>query len=132
MTGPIVEVPLTPSRRAQEPASRGGGRTLRWAWVAVGLIPVAFVVAMVAGEALIDALGYPAEGPEPPVWLALVVGGPVTLLAMSPAVLAVVFGRRAGRHGGGRAATTATAIGSLVTAYWALTFAGSVAQRLTD
>jgi hypothetical protein len=99
-------------------------------WVAVGLIPVAFVIAMVAGEGLIDALGYPSDGPDPPLWLALLVGGPITLLAMAPAVLAVVYGRRALRYGGGRAATTAIAIGIAATAYWVLTFVAGIAQRL--
>ena len=109
--------------RCQEP--------LRRAWVAVGFIPFAFLVAMVAGEGLIDALGYPTDGADPPLWLALLVGAPITLLAMTPAVLAIIHGRRARRRGGGRAATTATAIGILVTAYWVVTFAAGVAQNLS-
>lgn len=117
--------------RAEHPSRQGGRTPLRSAWVAIGLIPVAFVVAMVAGEGLIDAFGYPSDGPDPPLWLALLVGGPITLLAMAPAVLAVVHGRRARRQGGGRAATTAIAIGIVVTAYWVLAFIAGVVQRLT-
>lgn len=120
---------MAPSSQAKNPVERGGRKPLRLAWVAVAFIPVAFVLAMVVGEGLIDALGYSSA--DPPLWLALLVGGPVTLLAMAPAALAVVYGRRARRAGSGRAASTTIVIVVVVAAYWGLTFAAGVAQRLT-
>jgi len=105
-------------------------RNLRSAWISVGLIPVAFVLAMFAGEGLIDALGYPSGGPDPPLWAALLVGGPMTLLAMAPAVLAVVYGRRARRESRSRAALAATVTGAVAAAYWVVTFVLGVLQRL--
>ncbi len=120
---------MAPSSQAENPVERGGRMLLRLAWTAVAFIPVAFVLAMVVGEGLIDALGYSSD--DPPLWLALLIGGPVTLLAMAPAALAVVYGRRARRAGSGRAATAAIVIGVVVTTYWGLTFVAGVAQQLT-
>ncbi|MBI5948155.1 MAG: hypothetical protein HY875_08460 [Chloroflexi bacterium] len=105
-----------------------GRRNLRRAWVCVALIPVAFVVAMVVGEGLIDALGYPSGEKDPPFWAALAVGGPLAALAMAPAVLAFVYGRRARREGGGRPARVATIIGGAVTAYWVVTSTAGLIQ----
>lgn len=53
--------PLATSSQDHRTDERGAWTYLRWTWVAVGLMPVAFVVAMVAGEGLIDALGYPSS-----------------------------------------------------------------------
>jgi hypothetical protein len=122
---------VAPSSRAHSPAPPGNSNALRTAWIAVALIPVALLLAMVAGEGLIDALGYPGDGPDAPLWLALLVATPITLLAMIPAVVAYVYGHRARRAGAGRAATAAMAIGILVIAYWTVTFIAGVIQRLT-
>ena len=85
---------------------------------------------MVAGEGLNDALGFPSGEQDPPLWAALLVGLPMTLLATAPAALAIVFGRRASRGDGGRAAAVAAGIGIAVAAYWVLTFAAGIVQRL--
>lgn len=101
---------------------------LRRAWVAVALIPVAFVVAMVGGEGLIGVLGYPSGGDQdPPLWVKLAVGLPFTLLIIAPAVSAVVFGRRARVAGAGRPAVAAIIVGGLVAAYMALTLVAGLA-----
>ena len=88
-----------------EPGSRIGpskhaDRDLRKAWVAVALLPVAFVLAMVVGEGLISALGYQSGGKEPvPVGPALLAAVPALLLLIVPGVAAVHYGRRAYRAG---------------------------------
>ncbi|MGD9935774.1 MAG: hypothetical protein AB7T37_18915 [Dehalococcoidia bacterium] len=113
-------------RAVREPDA--GRRQVRCAWIAVALIPVAFVVAMVAGEGLIDALGYPSGGDkDPPLWAKLVVGGPFTLLMIAPALAAFVCGRRARASGAGRPAFVAMLIGAIVAAYIVLTFIAGVA-----
>ena len=79
--------------------SKGPHRDLRNAWIAVALIPVAFVVATVLGEVVIGALGYPAGGQTPPLGLLAAVGIPATLLLIAPGVIAGIYGRRARRAG---------------------------------
>jgi hypothetical protein len=79
--------------------SQRAHRDLRKAWIAVALIPVAFVVAMVLGEVVIGALGYPAGGESPPAGLRAAVGIPATLLLVAPGVIAGIYGLRARRAG---------------------------------
>lgn len=110
-------------------ASRAG-RLPRAVVVSLFLIPIAFVVAMVAGEGLTAALGYSDnDGEEVPLSVALLVGGPMTLLAMAPAVATIVTSRRA-RRLGARGAAWALAAGWAVTAYWTLTFVAGVIQHI--
>lgn len=110
--------------------TRRAERDFRFAWVSTGLIPVAFVVAMFVGEGLIDLLGYPSGGPDAPLWAVALVGGPTTLLAMTPAILAVVYGRRARREVRRRAAAAPAVIGGVACAYWVATFVLGFAQVL--
>ncbi len=91
---------------------------LRLAWVAVAVIPVAFVLAMAVGEGLQSLSGH-ADG-DVPTGTALLIGLPVTAVAMIPALLAVLFGRRASREGH-RSGRYAVIIGVAVIAYWLLT-----------
>jgi hypothetical protein len=79
--------------------SKGPHRDLRKAWIAVALIPVALVVAMVLGEVVIGALGYPSGGETPPVGLRAAVGIPATLLLVAPGVIGGLYGLRARRAG---------------------------------
>jgi hypothetical protein len=79
--------------------SKGPHRDLRNAWIAVALIPVAFAVAIVLGEVVIGALGYPAGRETPPVGLRAAVGIPATLLLVAPGVIAGIYGLRARRAG---------------------------------
>ena len=78
---------------------KGPHRDLRNAWIAVALIPVAFAAAIVLGEVVIGALGYPAGGEIPPVGLRAAVGIPATLLLVAPGVIAGIYGLRARRTG---------------------------------
>ncbi len=79
--------------------SEGPHRDLRRAWIATALIPVAFAVAMVLGEVVIGALGYPSGGQTPPVGLRAAVGIPATLLLVAPGIMAGIYGLRARRAG---------------------------------
>lgn len=79
--------------------SNGPHRDLRRAWIAVALIPVAFAAAMVLGEVVIGALGYPSGGQTPPVGLRTAVGIPATLLLVAPGVIGGIYGLRARRAG---------------------------------
>ena len=79
--------------------SKGPHRDLRNAWIAVALIPVAFAAAIVLGEVVIGALGYPAGGKTPPAGLRAAVGVPATLLLIAPGVIAGIYGLRARRAG---------------------------------
>lgn len=103
------------SRRPEAPVglSRHADRDLRRAWVAVGLLPVGFVLAMVVGEGLISAMGYQSGGEEPiPVGPTLVAGVPALLILVVPGMAAVYFGRRAA-HGGRAAAMVPAWIGGV-------------------
>jgi Ni/Fe-hydrogenase subunit HybB-like protein len=112
-----------------KPAPTFGSDNSRRAWICVALIPVAFIVAMVVGEGLITALGYESGAEQPvPFLVALLVGVPVTLGAMAPAALAVLFGRRARREGHGLA-VVAVAIGAATLAFWIVTTLAAVVQR---
>ena len=78
---------------------KGPHRDLRNAWIAVALIPVVFAAAIVIGEVVIGALGYPAGGKTPPAGLRAAVGIPATLLLVAPGVIAGICGLRARRAG---------------------------------
>jgi hypothetical protein len=86
--------------------SKPAEHDLRKAWIAVALLPVAFVVAMFVGEGLISALGYDS-GESVPVGPALLASIPALLVLIAPGVAAVFYGNRAhprrrpdGRHRG--------------------------------
>jgi len=124
MSNPVL--PHSTSR----PAHTGHSRNVVLAWLAVAMIPVAFVLAMAVGEGLIDAAGYPSGGDEvAPLGTALLIGGPVTLMAMIPGVFAVLFGRRARREGSS-SATVALALGWASLIFWAGTAVLGLASRL--
>ena len=115
-----------------QPSRAFGSHLTRRGWMFVAAMPVVFVIAMVAGEGLMSAMGYSGDD-EPPLWLTLAVGGPLTLAAMVPGILAFMYGRQARLAGAGRRETAALmAIGGLGTVYWTFTFAASVVQRLMD
>jgi hypothetical protein len=87
------------------PGSRVGppthaDRDRRRAWVAVAVLPVAFVLAMLVGEGLLSALGYESGSETPvPIGPALLAGLPALLILIAPGIAAVYFGRRAYRAG---------------------------------
>jgi hypothetical protein len=79
-----------------EPATRGLCR----AWVALALLPVAFVVAMIVGEGLITMLGYESGAEDPlPVGPALLASILALLILIAPGIAAVFYGRCACRVG---------------------------------
>lgn len=79
--------------------SKHGDRDLRKAWVAVALLPVAFVLAMLVGEGLISALGYDSGEGSVPVGPTLLAGAPALLILIAPQAAAVYHGHRAHRAG---------------------------------
>jgi hypothetical protein len=66
--------------------SKPAEHDLRKAWIAVALLPVAFVVAMFVGEGLISALGYDS-GESVPVGPALLASIPALLVLIAPGSL---------------------------------------------
>lgn len=87
-----------PRRPADRSPGRTGRRLLVLAWIGVALIPVGFVGAMVVGEALIAAAGYPS-GATPPLGAALRAALPALLIMLAPAAAALGFGLAARRRG---------------------------------
>jgi hypothetical protein len=95
--------------------SKPAEHDLRKAWIAVALLPVAFVVAMFVGEGLISALGYDS-GESVPVGPALLASIPALLVLIAPGVAAVFYGNRAHRAAGRAAAIVAAWIGGTAAA----------------
>lgn len=81
------------STRVHHPS--GARPATRRAWIAVGLIPVAFIVAMVVGEGLAAALGYSSPDEDAPIRVMALAGGAATLVFLVPCVAAWILGRRA-------------------------------------
>lgn len=76
------------------------------AWASLLLYPFALAAAFGVGEGLASLLGYPAGGDEQaPVWVMLAASVPALAVFALPAVLAVVFARRAARAGNPRGRT---------------------------
>jgi hypothetical protein len=93
--------------------SKSAEHDLRKAWIAVALLPVAFVVAMFVGEGLISALGYESSEAVP-VGPALLASIPALLVLIAPGIAAVFYGSRAYRAAGRTAAVVAAWIGGAV------------------
>lgn len=75
-------------------------KDVRRAWISVGLLPVAVVLAFVAGEGLASALGYESGSDElAPLWVAATVGLVAVPIAVAPGALAVWLDLRARRAG---------------------------------
>ena len=79
--------------------SRGPGHCLRTSWVAVALIPVAFILAMLVGEGLLSLQGYDAAALAIPVGVVLAAAVPALLILVAPGLAALIYGRRAYRAG---------------------------------
>lgn len=93
------------------PTGHDKGTNLRRAWIAVALIPVAFLLAFAVGEGLYALLGYKPEDATEPLWVALVAGVPAIVLFLIPCVAAVRYGNRA-RLEGNRGALAPLVIGA--------------------
>lgn len=92
-------------------SDHGRSTNLTRAWIAVALIPVAFILAFVIGEGLYALLGYQPEDGTEPLWVALVAGVPAIAVFLVPCVAAVIYGNR-GRLEGYRAALVPLVIGA--------------------
>lgn len=92
--------PATPAGTPARPPAGGIHHDVRNAWIAVTLLPVAFVLAMLLGEGLLALRGYEGTGDETiPLATSLLAGGPAVLVLAAPGVAAAVFGLRAYHHG---------------------------------
>jgi ABC-type uncharacterized transport system permease subunit len=116
-------------QEASNAAPASGSVNILRAWLSVTLIPAVLVGAMFVGEALISALGYPTGVQPVPLPVALIVAIPVNLVAMVPAALAVLFGRRARREGHA-SAVVAIVIGWAALVFWVGTFALALIDRV--
>jgi hypothetical protein len=88
------------------------GRWLAWAWAAVALIPVFFVLALATGQGVYALMGYRPENADAPVAVVLVALVPTLAVALVPCVAAVLAGRRAVRAGQ-RGGTVPLVLGAL-------------------
>jgi len=94
-----------------------GRRLLRWAWIAVAAIPVAFMAGMVIGEGLLALQGYDSGDPLPP-GVIVSAAGPALLLILAPELAAAVLGFRA--RGRGEASGIIPAVIGIVAAAFTL------------
>lgn len=95
MSSPAKPVSVPPP--AASPEAR---RSLRFAWISVAVMPVAFVAAMFIGDGLLTMQSYESGGAESvPVGVALKAGIPALLVIIAPAITAILFGFRARRQG---------------------------------
>ena len=94
-------------------SSAGRSTNLIRSWIAVGLIPVAFVLAFAVGEGLYALLGYKPEDASEPLWVALVAGVPAIVLFLVPCTAAVWYGNKA-RADAHRRALLPMAIGAVL------------------
>ena len=123
----MMSAPRSPATGRTDSASAKGKRLLRFAWIAVALVPVAFVAALFIGEGLISLQGFESGAEEfPPLGVMLLAGIPAGLVMIAPAVAAVVLGFRARRRGAAAGIIPAV-IGIVVVAYGIL---ANLLQRL--
>jgi hypothetical protein len=102
------------STHVQQPA--GTRRRSRRAWVAVGCIPIGFVLSMVVGEGLFAMQGYDSGDEDAPARAVALAGGAGVLVFAVPCVAAWILGRRAvaaGEPQGSTPALVGAVIGAL-------------------
>ena len=105
-------------------------RHLRAAWISVVLIPVAFALSMVAGEALLTAFGYGVEDTIP-LGVVAAAAGPALLILFAPAVAAVWYGFKARREGASNGIYPAV-IGIVLGAFSIITNLGSLILTMLE
>lgn len=100
----------------------GPGRDVRYAWLSVLLLPLAFGLAFLVGEGLIGLLGYPVGGADidAPLWAILVATIPALLVFCVPAVVSAWFARRAASRGDRRGWVPAVLLGIIALAFIAM------------
>jgi hypothetical protein len=95
-------LPGQPVAPAPRPDGNQARRLVRLAWGCIVLLPVSFVAAMVLGDWLLAAQGWqPGSEGVIPLGVAARAGLPALVVLIAPAVLAIVLGLRARRHGAG-------------------------------
>ena len=99
---------LTGDRRS----NRAGRGEASWAWTAVVLIPVFFIIAFAIAGGLYSAVGHDPSQETPPHWADAVALIPAGIVFATPCVFAVIYGRRAGRMGN-RSGYVAAAVGAV-------------------
>ncbi len=103
----------------------------RWtvrSWIALGLLVVAFPLAMVAGEGLLTLL---ADNPDDPSLSAIAVAGGVgTLIFVSPPIASLLLGRRGLAEGDPRAKAPMIVAGVLLVVILAQAMLGVVGNFL--
>jgi hypothetical protein len=93
-------------------------RDVRWAWGFVVLIVAGGILAQFLGYGIAVLLGYDIpEESTPSLAAALVISIPALVVALAPALAALLYGIRAGR-GGRYSGYVAAGIGALATVYW--------------
>lgn len=100
---------------------------LRMSWLSVVLVPVAFALAMFAGEGLISVMGYDPSTQSVPLGTALLAGIPALVILLAPGAAAVFYGHRACRAGRKAARVPAWIGGGLAVALFAVNLAGFIA-----
>lgn len=86
----------TDDRRSTPPLpEQRSGRSGRiaTAWLILAWLPVSLVLAFIAGEGLVSALGYPVGGSNP-AWVSIVTDAVTCAIAVLPCVLAAVVAWR--------------------------------------
>lgn len=105
-----------PAERVTGSAIRKGGkmslaegqRYLRWAWVFIGVTPVALAAGILLGEGLLTWQGYESDASGAiPVVVVLRAAVPALLVILVPPFLAAIFGFAARRHGDPRGSVPA-------------------------
>ena len=86
-----------PSALAHE--GHAARRDWQWAWVALGLLPLAFVLGTVVGEAVLAAQGYDTADGHVPFGVRVSAAVPALAVVLASPIGAVVLGLRAQRHG---------------------------------
>ena len=94
----VTESPTEPPAATPPEQSRARG-ALGWAWAAVALIPVFFLIAIGVGEGVISLLGYTAGEVNNPIWATVVTDLAAIAVVLLPCLAAVIFGRRAYKAG---------------------------------
>ena len=74
---------------------------MRYAWLSMLLLPVAFLAGYMAANAVMSSMGYSGDVRVPPGTAALA-ALPAVLIVALPALPASWFAARAARHGDGR------------------------------
>lgn len=92
----------SPSRSGSGPFAPGSARArreVRRAWLSLGLLLPALVLAVLLGDWLLSLQGYDDSDERVPLTAELIAGGPALLVLITPGPAALFYGLRALRHG---------------------------------